>query len=88
MAPAGCHTHRYASRDSYYKNMINLIHHIYIIHHILLAISHHIAYPAKQVRRPLIVVACFTWLLWVSSKKVSYLRKSHNGDMPIGIYPS
>ena len=46
MAPAGCHTHRHASRDSYYKNMINLIHHN-IIHHILLAISHHIAYPAK-----------------------------------------
>ena len=29
MAPAGCHTHRHAGRDSYYKNMINLIHHIY-----------------------------------------------------------
>ena len=29
MAPAGCHTHRHASRESYYKNMINLIHHIY-----------------------------------------------------------
>ena len=41
MAPAGCHTHRHASRDSYYKNMISLI------YHILLAISHHIAYPAK-----------------------------------------
>ena len=47
MAPAGCHTHRHASRDSYYKNMINLIHHIYLIHHILLAISHHIALAAK-----------------------------------------
>ena len=82
MAPAGCHTHRHASRDSYDKNMINLI------HHILLAISHHIAYPAKQVRHPLIVVACFTWLLWVSSKNVSYLRQSHNSDMPIAIYPS
>ena len=35
MAPAGCHTHGHASRDSYYKNMINLIHHIYFIHHIL-----------------------------------------------------
>ena len=78
MAPAGCHTHRHASRDSYYKNVINIIHHIYIIHHILLAISHHIAYPTKHVRHPLIVVACFTWLLWVSSKNVSYLRKSHN----------
>ena len=42
----------------------------------------------KQVRHPLIVVACFTWLLWVSSKNVSYLRKSHNSDMPIAIYPS
>ena len=47
MAPAGCHTHRHASRDSYYKNMINLIHHIYLIHHILLAISHHKAHAAK-----------------------------------------
>ena len=47
MAPVGCHTHRHASRDSYYKNMINLIHHIYIIHHILLAISHHKEYAAK-----------------------------------------
>ena len=35
MALAGCHTHRHASRDSYYTNMINLIHHIYFIHHIL-----------------------------------------------------
>ena len=33
MAPAGCHTHRQASRDSYYKNMINLIHHIYYSSH-------------------------------------------------------
>ena len=31
MAPAGCHTHRHASRDSYYKNMISYI--TYIIHH-------------------------------------------------------
>ena len=31
----------------------------YIIHHILLAISHHTAYAQKQVRRPLIVVASF-----------------------------
>ena len=47
MAPAGCHTHRHASRDSYYKNMIDLIHHIYIIHHILLFISYLTAYAAK-----------------------------------------
>ena len=25
MAPAGCHTHRHASRGSYYKNMIAYI---------------------------------------------------------------
>ena len=31
MAPTSCHTHRHASRDSYYKNMINLIHHIYFM---------------------------------------------------------
>ena len=29
MALAGCHTHRHASRDSYYKNMISYI----IIYH-------------------------------------------------------
>ena len=46
MAPAGCHTHRHASRDSYYKNMINLIHHISFIT-FFLSISHHIEYPAK-----------------------------------------
>ena len=87
MAPAGCHTHRHVSRDSYYKNMI-ISYITYIIHHILW--PYHITkyMPQKQVRRPLIVVACFTWLLWVSSKNVSYLRKSHNGDMPIAIYPS
>ena len=57
MAPAGCHTHRHASRDSYYKNMINLIHHIYFIHHILC--PYHITWHMlqEQVRRPLIVVA-------------------------------
>ena len=64
MAPAGCHTHRHASRDSYYKNMINLIHHIYHSSH-LLAISYHIYHLLqKQVRRPLIVVASFfTWFV-------------------------
>ena len=53
MAPAGCHTHRHASRDSYYKNMINLIHHIFWPYHI----TRHML--QKQVRRPLIVVASF-----------------------------
>ena len=61
MAPAGCHTHRHASRDSYYKNMINLIHHIY---HSSQLWPYHITKHLlqKQVRRPLIVVASFTWL--------------------------
>ena len=61
MAPAGCHTHRHASRDSYYKNMINLIHHISFITFFW---PYHITYYTlqKQIRRPLIVVACFTWL--------------------------
>ena len=60
MAPAGCHTHRHVGRDSYYKNMINLIHHIYFIHHIAFwpyHITRHML--QKQVRRPLIVVASF-----------------------------
>ena len=59
MAPASCHTHRHASRDSSYKNMINLIHHIYFIHNILWPyhITRHML--QKQVRRPLIVVASF-----------------------------
>ena len=58
MAPAGCHTHRLASRDSYYKNMI-ISYITYIIHHILWPyhITKHLL--QKQVRRPLIVVASF-----------------------------
>ena len=58
MAPAGCHTHRHASRDSYYKNMINLIHHIYSSHS---SWPYHITKHTlqKQVRRPLIVVCMF-----------------------------
>ena len=58
MAPASCHTHRYASRDSYYKNMISYITYISFItsfwpYHI----TRHML--QKQVRRPLIVVASF-----------------------------
>ena len=62
MAPAGCHTHRHASRDSYYKNMISYI--TYIIHHSSQLWPYHIIKHLlqKQVRRPLIVVASFTWL--------------------------
>ena len=48
MAPAGCHTHRHASRDSYYKNMI-ISYITYIIHHILLGhiTSHSIPFKIK-----------------------------------------
>ena len=41
----------------------DLIHHNFQPYHI----TKHML--QKQVRHPLIVVACFTWLLWVSSKK-------------------
>ena len=68
MAPAGCHTHRHASRESYYMNMINLIHHIYHSSHSFGHITSHVKTLQKQVRLPLIVVANFTWLIWVSSK--------------------
>ena len=57
MAPAGCHTHRHASRDSYYKNMINLIHHIYHSSHHVLTISHY-NMPCKNKLDALYFVCC------------------------------
>ena len=87
MAPAGCHTHRHASRDSYYKNMISYI----TIHHSsqLLAISHHMTIAAKtQVRRPLIVIASFTWLQLGSSKNAFLPTNNHNVILSTSIYPS
>ena len=60
MAPAGCHTHRHASRESYYKEH-DLIHHniSFIIHHNFW--PYHITkhFLQKQVTHPLIVVASF-----------------------------
>ena len=60
MAPAGCHTHRHASRHSYYKNMIS---YITIYQSSFITTSGHITSHdqslQKQVRRPLIVVASF-----------------------------
>ncbi len=56
-----------------------------IYHITLLAISHHKHTLQKQVRRPLIVVACFTWWPWVCSRIASYLRKHHNGDIWVAI---
>ena len=63
MAPASYHTHRHASRDSYYKNMINLIHHIYFIHHILFGhiTSHGICCKNKLDVLELLLQV-FTWL--------------------------
>ena len=73
MALVGCHMHRHASRykllQTWSSHTSDMSHHLF--GHI---ISQHTL--QKQVRRPLIVVACFTWLLWVSSKNDSYLRKA------------
>ena len=79
MAPAGCRTHRHASRELITKHD-HLIH-PHISHHVL-TISHH-SIPCKNKLDVLyFVVASFTWLLRVSSKNRSYLRKNnHNGDL-------
>ena len=58
MAPAGCHTHRHASRESYYKEH-DLIHHNSSFITTSGHITSHDQSLQKQVRRPLIVVACF-----------------------------
>ena len=87
MAPAGCHTHRHASRDSYYKNMI-ISYITYIIHHIFWPyhITKHML--QKQVRRPLIVVASFLRGLYrfLARTFLTYVKPQR--DMPISIYPS
>ena len=88
MAPAGCHTHRHASRESYYKNMINLIHHIYHSSHPFGHITSHDQSLQKQVRRPLIVVASFTWLQLGSSKNVFLPTLKPQRDLSTSIYPS
>ena len=87
MAPAGCHTHRHASRESYCKEH-DLIHHnssfITTFGHIT-SLDQSLQ---KQVRRPLIVVASFTWLQLGSSKNVFLPTPKPQRDMPISIYPS
>ena len=73
MAPASCRTHRHASHDILYNTWSS--HTSHISHHVIGHItSQHTL--QKQVRRPLIVVASFTWLLWVSSKNNSHLSKT------------
>ena len=60
--------------DINYYNHDHLIHKIYFI--MSLAISYH-NIPCKNKLDVLyFVVACFTWLLWESSKNDSYLRKA------------
>ena len=54
MAPAGCHTHRHASRDSYCNSMI--ISYNKILHHVL-TISHH-NMPCKNKLDVLYFVVC------------------------------
>jgi hypothetical protein len=55
MAPAGCRTHRHASRELITKHD-HLIHHIYSNH--ILAIPHHMPLQNK-VRRPLLCCCKF-----------------------------
>ena len=64
----------------------HLIHPIY--HITSLAISHHKHTLQKQVRRPLIVVASFTWLQLGSSKNVFLPTNNHNVILSTSIYPS
>ena len=87
MAPAGCHSHRHASRDSYYKNMI-ISYITYIIHHILWPyhITKHLL--QKQVRRPLIVVASF-YVAAIGFQQERFLpTPKPQRELPISIYPS
>ena len=77
MAPAGCHTHRHASRESYYKEH-DLIHHNSSFITTSGHITSHDQSLQKQVRRPLIVVASFTWLQLGSSKNVFLPTNNHN----------
>ena len=85
MAPAGCCTHRHASRDNLYITWSS--HTSHISHHVIGHITSQHSLQ-KQVRCPLIVVACFTWLLRLSSKNNSHLRKNHNGDTLVAFQPS
>jgi hypothetical protein len=73
MAPAGCRTHRHASREPIIKH--DHLTHQHISHHVL-TISHH-NIPCKNKLDVLyFVVASFTWLLQATSKNCSYLRKT------------
>ena len=87
MAPAGCHTHRHASRESYYKEH-DLIHHNSSFITTSGHITSHDQSLQKQVRRPLIVVASFTWLQLGSSKNDFLPTNHHNVILSTSIYPS
>jgi hypothetical protein len=73
MAPAGCRTHRHASREPITKHD-HLIHQ-HISHHVM-AIPHHNMPFKNKLDVLYFVVANFTWLLWATSKNRSYLRKA------------
>ena len=71
MAPAGCRTHRHASRERLQNMIISYI--TYITSY--LAIPHHM--PCKNKLDVLyFVLANFTWLLRATYKNHSYLRKA------------
>ena len=73
MDPAGCRTHRHASRDNLYKTWSS--HTSHISNHVL-AISHHNMPCKNKLDILYFVVANFTWLLRATSKNRSYLRKA------------
>ena len=89
MARAGCHTHRHASRDSYYKNMIS---YITIYQSSFITTSGHITSHEqslqKQVRRPLIVVASFYVAAIGFSQERFLPTPKPQRELPISIYPS
>ena len=78
MAPDGCHTHRHASRDSYYKNMINLIHHIYHSSHPFGHITSHGTCCKNKLDVLYFVVASFTWLLRAEQELFLPTHQNHN----------
>ena len=76
MAPAGCHTHRHASRDNYKTWSSHTSH---ISHHTLV-IPHHMPLE-KQVRRLYFVVANFTWLLGLHGKSIATYETNKHIDL-------
>ena len=73
MAPAGCRTIDVQVDINYYNMIISYIQYITLV----LWPDHITCIPGKNKLDVLyFFVACFTWLLWVSSMIASYLRKT------------